>query len=253
MLVKSVIAALSCALGASAAAIPSPIDLIRRDHPLGTVITKCAKPGVLALAFDDGPYQYTQKLVDTLNAAGAKGTFFFTGTLYGCIYNQRTAVKNAYDSGHQIASHTWTHPHVGSLGASQLQSELTRLEEAYVNIFGRKPAYLRPPYLETSGSVMNVARQMNYVVVTNDIDSGDWNNQSPQQSQQRFIQAGAGGNGHIPLMHETYDSTVSVLVPWLINWAKQNNLQLVTVAECLNDAEGAYQPGNFTGDGRNSC
>ncbi|RYP15312.1 hypothetical protein DL765_005793 [Monosporascus sp. GIB2] len=240
MLVKSVVAALSCALGASALAIPSPIDLIRRDHPLGTVITKCAKPGVLALAFDDGPYQYPQKLVDTLNAAG-------------CIYNHRTAVKNAYDSGHQIASHTWTHPPVGSLGASQLQSELTRLENAYVNIFGKKPAYLRPPYLETSGSVMNVARQMNYVVVTNDIDSGDWNNQSPQQSQQRFIQAGAGGNGHIPLMHETYDSTVSVLVPWLINWAKQNNLRLVTVAECLNDAGGAYQPGNFTGDGRNSC
>lgn len=54
----------------------------RRTSP-GIVYTKCAKPGVLALAFDDGPYQYTQKLVDTLNAAGAKGTFFMTGTLYG--------------------------------------------------------------------------------------------------------------------------------------------------------------------------
>ncbi|RYP57980.1 hypothetical protein DL770_010530 [Monosporascus sp. CRB-9-2] len=223
MLVNSVVAVLSCALGASAAAIPSPIDLIRRDHPLGTVITKCTKPGVLALAFDDGPYQYTQKLVDTLNAAGAKGTFFFTGTLYG----QKVQVV--------------THPHVGNLGASQLQTELTRLEDAYVNIFGKKPAYLRPPYLETYGSVMNVARQMNYVVVTNDIDSGDWNNQSPQQSQQRFIQAGAGGNGHIPLMHETYDSTVSVLVPWLINWAKQNNLRLVTVVR-MSTASQMFPP-----------
>ena len=67
------------------------------------------------------------------------------------------------------------------------------------------------------------------MAVTDDIDAGDWNNQSPQQSQQKFIQAGAGGNGHIPLMHETYDSTVSVLVPWLIDWAAQNNLKLVTV------------------------
>ena len=83
MLAKSIVAAVSCALCASAASIPSPIDLIRRDHSLGTVITKCSKPGVLALAFDDGPYQYTQKLVDTLNAADAKATFFFTGTLYG--------------------------------------------------------------------------------------------------------------------------------------------------------------------------
>ena len=46
-------------------------------------------------------------LVDKLNAAGAKGTFFLTGTLYGCIYNQARAVKHAYEAGHQIASHTW--------------------------------------------------------------------------------------------------------------------------------------------------
>ena len=115
------------------------------------------------------------------------------------------------------------------MGAQQLTTELTKLEDALVNIIGKKPAYLRPPYLESSGSVLSVTRQMNYVVVTDDIDAGDWNNQSPQQSQQKFIQAGAGGNGHIPLMHETYDSTVSVLVPWLIDWAAQNNLKLVTV------------------------
>lgn len=47
------------------------------------VITKCSAPGQIALAYDDGPYQYTQKLVDTLTAGGAKGTFFVTGTLYG--------------------------------------------------------------------------------------------------------------------------------------------------------------------------
>ena len=57
------------------------------------------------------------------------------------------------------------------------------------------------------------------------------NNQTPQQSQQKFTQAGAGGNGHIPLMHETYAGTVDTLTPWLINWAKNNNLKLVTVGK----------------------
>lgn len=47
---------LALGLGVSAIAVPSPIDLIRRAHTTGTVITKCSKPGVLALAFDDGPY-----------------------------------------------------------------------------------------------------------------------------------------------------------------------------------------------------
>jgi peptidoglycan/xylan/chitin deacetylase (PgdA/CDA1 family) len=100
-------AALAAGLFAATAiaAPPTPIDLFRRQG--GTVITKCSRSGVLALAYDDGPYQYTSDLVDILDAAGAKATFFWTGTLYGCIYNQANAVKKAYNSGHQVASHTW--------------------------------------------------------------------------------------------------------------------------------------------------
>lgn len=83
-------------------------------HPTGpepgVKIWGCSKPGVLALAYDDGPHIYTSELVDILDAAGAKATFFFTGTLYGCIYSQAAAVKKAYASGHQIASHTWYAP-----------------------------------------------------------------------------------------------------------------------------------------------
>jgi hypothetical protein len=72
-----------CAV-ASAKPIPDPISMITAAGPAaGVVITKCSAPGQLALAYDDGPYQYTQKLVDTLTAGGAKGTFFVTGTLYG--------------------------------------------------------------------------------------------------------------------------------------------------------------------------
>lgn len=71
-------------------------------------------------------------------------------------------------------------------------------------------------------------------------------------------------------MHETYQTTVQTLTPWLINWAKTNNLKLVTVgklafhnpwigmeltvtAECLGDPTGMYQAGNFTGNGQSKC
>ncbi|KAI0486711.1 carbohydrate esterase family 4 protein [Xylaria cf. heliscus] len=254
MLFTSAVAALAAlAAGASALSVPTPVEIMKRTHTPGIVITKCSKSGVLALAYDDGPYQYTSSLIDTLDAAGVKGTFFFTGTLYGCIYNQRAAVKKAFDNGHQVASHTWTHPHMGSMSAAAIQSEMEKVEQATVNIFGRKPAYMRPPYLDTGGQFLSVMRQMNYSVITDDIDAGDWNNQSPQQSQQKFQQAGAGGQGHIPLMHETYQSTVTTLTNWLINWAKTNNLKIVTVAECLDDAQGMYKPGNFTGNGATSC
>lgn len=126
-------------------------------------------------------------------------------------------------------SETRTHANLANLGASQIQTEMTKVEQAFVNIFGKKPAYMRPPNLGTSTSMLSTLKSMNYVVITDDIDSGDWNQQTAAQSEQKFTAAGASGNGHIPLMHEVYDSTVNTLVPWLINWAKTNNLKIVTV------------------------
>jgi len=253
MLAETVIAGLLLASSAVAAPAPNPLQFIKRAPSPGVVIQKCSNPGMLALAYDDGPYQYTSQLVDTLDKAGAKATFFWTGTLYGCIYNQATAVKKAYASGHQIASHTWTHGHMGSMSETQIRSEMTKVEDALVNLIGKKPAYMRPPYLETSGQVLPVLKSMGYKVITDDVDTGDWNNKTPQQSEQLFQQAGASGNGHIPLMHEVYSTTVNTLTPWLISWAQQNNLKLVTVAECLGDASGMYQSGTFTPNGQSSC
>lgn len=115
------------------------------------------------------------------------------------------------------------------MSASDLTSQMQKLEGALNKIIGKKPTYMRPPYLATGGSVLSTMSTLGYRVITDDVDAGDWNNQTPAQSEQKFQQAGTSGNGHIPLMHETYSSTVNTLVPWLITWAKQNNLKLVTV------------------------
>ena len=233
MLKHTVITGLLLVSSAAAYPVLNPVEFVKRAPSPGVIIQRCSNPGMLALAYDDGPYQYTSQLVDILDQGGAKGTFFWTGTLYGCIYNWADAVKKTFNSGHQVASHSWSHQRMGSMGESQIRSEMTRLEDALVNLIGVKPTYMRPPYLDTGGQFLNVMRSMGYKVITNSIDSGDWNNRTPQQSQQAFLQAGTSGNGHIPLMHETYASTVQTLTPWLINWAKQNNLKLVTVGMYL--------------------
>lgn len=141
-------------------------------------------------------------------------------------------MQNAYKAGHQIASHSWTHPqNFGSLSAADLTSQMQKVENALANIIGVKPTYMRPPYLATGGNVLSTMKTLGYRVITDDVDAEDWNGKTPQQSEQKFQQAGASGNGHIPLMHETYQGTVETLTPWLINWAKTNNLKLVTVGE----------------------
>ncbi|KAL1958116.1 hypothetical protein VTO42DRAFT_5156 [Malbranchea cinnamomea] len=215
------------------------------------VITSCSRPGVMALTFDDGPYQYQGALLDQLAAAGAKATFFVTGTLYNCIYSGAATLQRAYNEGHQIASHTWTHANLQDLDDNGIRTEMARVEDALANILGVKPRYMRPPYGATGGNVMNVLSQMGYKVVTWDVDSGDWNNTPVWQSQQVIQNAGTSGNGHIILMHEPIQSTVYELVPWLLDYARQNGLELVTVAECLGDAGGAYTPAQ--GNGGSTC
>lgn len=215
----------------------------------GQIYTKCNRPGVIALTFDDGPGQYMDQLINTLNSNNVKATFFVTGTLYGCIHNRASTVKKAYNAGHQIASHTWSHPQLGNLGADQIRTEMTRLEGALATIIGKKPTYMRPPYLNTGGQTLSVLGQLGYRAVTCDIDTEDWNNVTPANSLQKFRNAGASGNGHIALMHETVQSTASQLAQMVIDWAKQNNLTPVTVAECIGAGE-AY---TTAGAGTSGC
>src|SRR3569833_2113214 len=109
------VAALALAAVAAAKPVPNPIEVIKRaPNPRG-VSRRCTQPGVLALAYDVGPHTYTQQLVEMLNKAGVKGTFFWTGTLYGCIYKQPAAIKAASAGGHQVASHTWYDFFFGSM------------------------------------------------------------------------------------------------------------------------------------------
>jgi hypothetical protein len=76
-----------------------------------TIIESCTIKGVAALTFDDGPGEYTGQLLKFLAKEKVKVTFFVNGENAGNILKEpfKSYVKTAYDAGHQIASHTWSH------------------------------------------------------------------------------------------------------------------------------------------------
>lgn len=237
---------------AASGAIAMPATLNARAGPdPGTVITSCTEANTIALTFDDGPYTYEPTILSALEAAGAKATFFVTGNLYDCIYNNEDTLKSAYDAGHQIGSHTWSHTDLASLSESEITTEMTKLETALANILGVKPTYMRPPNGSTGGSASSAVGAMGYRLVTWDIDSQDWNDVSVSESQAAFEGVDTSSS-HIALMHETIQSTAEELVPWVLEWAASNNLKMVTVAECVGDAGGEYSDPAET-DGSNTC
>jgi peptidoglycan/xylan/chitin deacetylase (PgdA/CDA1 family) len=51
-----------------------------------------------------------------------------------------------YDEGHQVASHTWSHPDLCNITSAQRKDEMYKNEMALRNILGVIPTYMRPPY-----------------------------------------------------------------------------------------------------------
>jgi peptidoglycan/xylan/chitin deacetylase (PgdA/CDA1 family) len=104
--IKSLLA--SSALVATVLAHPGGLhNHAKRTEPYGSVITSCTAPGTVALTFDDGPYIYTETLLDKLDAAGFRATFFQNGQNWDSIYNYNSTLKRMISDGHQIASHTY--------------------------------------------------------------------------------------------------------------------------------------------------
>lgn len=77
--------------------------------PLGTIITSCTVPGTVALTFDDGPYIYTNQVLDLLRNNNIHATFFLNGNNWQSILtdDSKALVQRMVAEGHQIGSHTY--------------------------------------------------------------------------------------------------------------------------------------------------
>lgn len=75
--------------------------------PTGAIIDHCTVPGTVALTFDDGPFIYTNALLDILHENDAQATFFLLGRGLGDIYANQDTVLRIMREGHQVGAHTY--------------------------------------------------------------------------------------------------------------------------------------------------
>jgi hypothetical protein len=132
-----------------------------------------------------GPYIYLQTVSDLLTNAGAKGSFFFNGNNYDCIYNSESIarVKYAYNAGHMIGDHTWAHADLTTLNNAQIEDAMFRMEEAFSRIIGVKPAFMRPPFGSYNDNIRSIAIQRGQNLALWDWDTGDADGNTTAQSK----------------------------------------------------------------------
>ncbi|PGH09768.1 chitin deacetylase [Blastomyces parvus] len=247
-----------------------------RDHvgevPYGNEpIFNCRVPNTVALTYDDGPNIYTSDLLDMLDSFGAKATFFVTGInsnkgpIDDPAFPWRNLIKRMMNSRHQIASHTWAHQDLDALSADQRVNQMVKNEMALRNILGGFPTYMRPPYSrcsEASGCVRQMD-ELGYHVAYFDVDTDDYNNDSPdliQRSKDIFDNALAFAKpNNEPLLviaHDVHEQTVYSLTPHMLQAIYGAGYKVVTLGECLGDDPANWYrwtyPRNFQGRSTNS-
>ncbi|KAF9128661.1 hypothetical protein BG015_004309 [Linnemannia schmuckeri] len=217
----------------------SPLLQKRSDGAI--VISRCTIPGTIAITFDDGPFLYTNGLLDILKSRSVKATFFFNGNTYGRIEDFAASVKRAYQDGHQVASHTWDHKDLTSLSPNEIVAEMTQLEDAFRRIIGVRPTYMRPPFGSLSAPVLDILGQRNYTAVLWSQDTQDWAHPNDFDASYKLYETLFNNTetleqpGHIVLQHEVNQVTALQVALMAIDLALVKGYKVVTVGECLGD------------------
>lgn len=112
---------------------------------------------VIYLTFDDGPSQYTPKLLDVLKKYNVKATFFVVNTRYIGL------AKRIVEEGHTIAIHTATHKYDQIYRSEDAYfADLYRMQDIIRNQTGLTATILRFP----GGSSNSVSKRYNRGIMT---------------------------------------------------------------------------------------
>ena len=115
-------------------------------------------PAGAALTFDDGPdADGTPAVLDALDEAGVKATFFLVGEQ---LMRNHAIARDAAARGHELALHCFEHTHHDSLRPQAARDDMARAVGSFEAATGRPPRFYRPPYGRFSEASYEACRHL---------------------------------------------------------------------------------------------
>lgn len=181
----------------------------------------------VALTFDGGPTsQYTSKVLAQLRKAQVHVTFFIRGQF---IHGHTALLRKELAAGHELANHSYSHPHFpGSY-------DISRTTKLIRDATGYTPCLFRAPYGSVDDALFSRVRHQHMLTIGWDVDSWDslYDNVSESTVYSRVVNGARPGS--IILMHDgegSHQGTLKALGPILRN-LKRRHLQVVPVSKLL--------------------
>lgn len=231
------------ALGALVAnhAVLTLAGLLPRSHLLGPNLTRlpaaAAARREIALTLDDGPDpDITPRVLDLLDAAGAKASFFCIGWR---ARQQPALCREIVARGHRVENHGDAHSNAFSLfGPARMRSDIAAAQATLCDATGQAPLFFRPtaglrnPFLEP-------------VLAGLDLQLAAWTRRpydTREGRAQRVLQrlTRGLGPGDILLMHDGHSArtpegqpVVLTVLPLLLQTLAEQRLHTVTLKDAL--------------------
>lgn len=166
-------------------------------------------------------------ILETLKNNNTQITFFMVGDW---IEKYPEAVKKIYEAGHEIASHSDTHPHVNNLSYEKNIDELRKANEKIENAIGRKTDIYRAPYGEYNNTVIKSATDEGYFTIQWNLDTLDYTGLTGDEMWNRLENKIKAGD--IILSHNGTKHTADSL-DMLIKNINAKGLKVVKVSELI--------------------
>ena len=166
-------------------------------------------------------------ILETLKNNDVKITCFMVGDW---IDKFPEVVQKISKEGHEIASHSNTHPHVNNLTYEQNVEEIEKSNEKIEKITGSRTKLYRAPYGEYNNTVIKSATDKGYFPIQWNLDTLDYTGITAEEMWNRIKDKIKAGD--IILSHNGTKNTAKSL-DMLIKNIKQKGLKVVTVSELI--------------------
>ena len=182
----------------------------------------------VAISFDCAwGTDYTDKLLAAMEKENIRCTFFMV-KFWTEKYPEY--VKKISYAGHEIGTHSATHPYMSKLDESAIEKELAVSSAAIEKITGKKVELFRPPYGDYDDLLIETANKQGLYTIQWSVDSLDWKDLSAKEIVSRVVSRVK--NGSIVLFHNQGLHTHEAL-PTIISELKSKGYEFVTIGELI--------------------
>ncbi len=184
---------------------------------------------VIALTFDDGPWNTTPQVLEILRANQISATFFMVGK-HLQAYPQ--VAKQVVAEGHAVGNHTWNHRY-GKYSPAAAAAEIQRTNDLLYQVSGARTTLFRPPAGILNNGLASYAQSQKGTVIMWSDDTLDWQSPPPQTITGNVLKNAQTGG--IVLLHDgggNRSRTIAAL-PGIIRELKQQGYEFVTIPQLL--------------------